>query len=283
MFNNNLGEAISVDNYKTEEFVVPPKRIIATTYDLIGASLLWTLEEFVFGMPLSVFLHAVQEGYYVFHLTFCMDDAKQNRKTMDAIRVGLCLLQATLVMVLCISVEVCVCHKHGRIVVHLMHSMGLVKACFSLSRVLIMRKPKRQLKRACAKHIEQLEWVDAPPPDRYWSSNEFLDSLVELLTPWHEVGDRAKDAVEFVRKFVYFFAGPKGLKLHHYCPGRWCCKDRADGVRNGKRIMFNAMFVFSIHVFNIQRWTKQKPSLQWFGRAMLVPILPHALQVNPCV
>jgi hypothetical protein len=264
-----LGDAGGYDI--VEQAVLPPKRIDETSHGFLASGLIENLESLVFGMETREWLARLALSFAVFLVVCVSDSAAANILALSFFRVLMCVTICAQLKVL-FWWEKCGLHQLGRIVVVVMSRVDLVKAAFSLTRVLQMRRPKEALRKGVNKFLgESLQFdpdVRAPAMTSA-TSPAYRRELKKLLLGdggrfQEDKGKNARDAME---EYIDFFDGnlAVGQPGHYKCLCTPRCRTRAQAVQRSKVVTTNALFARTVPRFNIQRWRKQRPAVLWMA------------------
>jgi hypothetical protein len=264
-----LGDAGGYDI--VEQAVLPPKRIDETSHGFLASGLIENLETLVFGMETREWLALLAVSFSVFLIVCVSDSAAANILALNYFRALMCVTICAQFKVL-FWWEKCGLHQLSRIVVVVMSRVDLVKAAFSLTRVVQMRRPKEALRKGVDKYLgESLQFdpdVRAPAVTTATSPayrHEFKKLLLGDGGRFQD--DKGKNARDAIEEYIDFFDGnlAAGEQGHYKCVCTPRCRTRAQAIRRAKVVTTNALFARTVPRFNLQRWRKQRPAVVWMA------------------
>jgi hypothetical protein len=245
---------------------------------LLGCSLLHSLETWLFGESISTWVKKLSPAFAIFIWVWVADAFSGNIKLLGFLATFLrAIAPATLLMLY--YVERCGLHQCGRIAAQVMEQQSISSVVFSMSKVMQLRRQRREFRNSLVKAMDSLVWLEGtPPPETFAASQAFRDELFRLATGRWD-GEAAEDLEEreehvvAIRALLAFFNGDLAGRPTHCCPGRHCCKNYRKAKARAKKLLLTALFRRSVPEFNTQRWKKQIPALSWW----LILFLVHNL------
>jgi hypothetical protein len=249
----------------------------------ILAALLQSMERYVFGKKFAVWLRDLSSSFLGLVWIVVSDAASANKvvvRNLDA----LLRCQINLKLIVFFFWQKCGLHQMGRVTNVLLERSSAIKAAYSLTRVLQLRKQRKTLQNAMKRLFEHDNHgirfeIWASRPQRFTTSKAYRQQLASLMkASWDFSGEIIKSTAwdTLVDEYLEFWNGDLSQPvLAHYCNG--CCRDRAHCIDRAMDVTMQVLFVKATPIFNPSRWLKLTPGLRYLSTFVLPSDLGNKL------
>ena len=270
-------------NWLAEECFLPTGAITNTKGPTLGRFLFERMDAFIFGgkrlfeWALSLFRMTIASISFV----FVGDKASSNEAFLNMVLAVIDIVSEKEDVLLTGFYEWCVLHGLGIIVATLLKRFQVGKHLYSLSRVLLMGKQHKALrKRLDALVSTELRFNDpAVHPADTPGRRGLLTSLWSVLAcKWGKDPDDPEQQKYAHLKSMCDLFSMLAPEVEHTCGDTACqkgghraCKDHNHAIKRAKRLLFNAFFLLKVPLYQTGRWLQLLPTLCWFATLFALP------------